>query len=186
MMGRPSVWPEDFGSAVVRDDDAALEELYTSELPGIFSFAAARVGRTDAEDVAAEVFHAAAVAFGDGRSEQVTKAWLFTVARNAIIGRWRRDTRRKAIVHLAFNGRVNDTAFPADWTEDPRREAVLEALNHLSPRHRTLLVLHHIDGMRVRELAEATGQSERAMESALARARRAFRTHYQQEEPWTT
>jgi hypothetical protein len=40
--------------------------------------------------------------------------------------------------------------------------------------------------MRVRELAEASGQSERAMESALARARRAFRTHYQQEEPWTT
>ena len=27
--------------------------------------------------------------------------------------------------------------------------------------HGTLLILHHIDGMRLRELADATGQSER-------------------------
>lgn len=40
------------------------------------------------------------------------------------------------------------------------------------------LLLHHVDGMTVAELADAGGRSVSATESALARARRAFRRLY--------
>lgn len=70
------------------------------------------------------------------------------------------------------------TTFPHDWSDDARRPAVLAALDALSERHRSMLILHHVDGMPTTELAEVMGISVRAVESALARARRSFRDHY--------
>ena len=164
-------------------DLSALEALFRRELDAIYRYIATRVGPTEADDVVGEVFHAAALAYADGRHTDVTRPWLFAVARNRVIERWRRASRRKALNHLAIPSQ--QPHFPADWTEDPRRGAVLDALAQLPERHRTLLILHHVDGMPVRELAASTDQSERAVESALARARRGFRRHYREEDPWT-
>ena len=54
----------------------AFETLYREMLPTVYRFTTARLGPTDGEDVAAEVFHAAAIAYRDGRRQQVTPAWL--------------------------------------------------------------------------------------------------------------
>lgn len=69
-------------------------------------------------------------------------------------------------------------SFPDEWHEDPRRPYVVAALDQLRDDQRSLLVLHHVDGMSVAELAESSGRSVAATESALARARRAFRRVY--------
>lgn len=61
----------------------------------------------------------------------------------------------------------------------PRGDQVLDTLSKLNDRHRILLVLHHIEGQSVPEIAEALGEGVRAIESALARARRRFRTIYE-------
>lgn len=168
------------------EDERRLERLVRAEINAIHRYASTRVSAAEVDDVVAEVFHAAAVAYGDGRATVVDRSWLFAVARNRVIDRWRRASRRKAIVHLAFNGVERDTAFPPDWTEDPRRTAVLAALNQLQPRHRILLILHHVDGVPVRELAEQANESVHATESALARARGAFRRHYKRDDEWTS
>ena len=125
------------------------------------------------------MFHAAALAYARNGPEAVTRPWLFAVARNKVIDRWRKATRAKARLELAVPRREDLVDFPDDWSDDERREAVLEALNNISSRHRTLLVLHHVDGMTVRELAEAADETPSAIESALARARRAFRRVYE-------
>ena len=79
--------------------EADFERTYRANVRAVYGYAATRVGRSEAEDVAAEVFQAAAVAFADGRAEQVTLAWLMTVARNKVIDRWRRTERHTLRAH---------------------------------------------------------------------------------------
>ena len=160
----------------------AFAAFYDSNVRDVYSFARARVGGDDAEDVTSEVFHAAAIAFKHGREEEISIAWLIGVARNKIIDRWRKAQRHKAKAHL-LRPRESDVAVPPDWYDDERRDAVLASVDQLSERHRSLLILHHLDGMPIAEIAEALEMSHSAVESALARARRAFRTEYEKRRP---
>lgn len=159
-----------------------LEQVYRDNVRRVHGYAHHRVGPNDALDIVAEVFHAAAMAARDGRIHQVTTPWLMAVTRNKVADHWRRAYRRKAKAHLLHLREADVTTFPHDWHEDPRRPAVLAALDRLRPRDRALLVLHHVDGLAVAELAELLGMSVSACESALARARRAFRDRYRPEE----
>ena len=156
----------------------AFAAFYDENIRDVYTYARARVGTDEAEDVTAEVFHAAALAFRQGRGEQLSTAWLIGVARNKIIDRWRKAERRKARSHL-LRERDSGVHFPADWFVDDRREAVQAAIDALSDRHRSLLILHHLDGMSIRSIAADLDLSESAVESRLARARRAFRKVYQ-------
>lgn len=160
------------------DQTARFETVYRTNLPNVYRYATARLGTSDGEEVTAEVFHAAAVAFNDGREEQVSGAWLMAVTRNKVIDRWRKAERRNALAHLIRPGKGDLVSFPEDWAVDPNREAVLAALDKVSERHRALLVLHYVDGMPAPEIAETLGISVSSIESALARARRSFRRHY--------
>lgn len=155
----------------------ALEEAYRTNVRAVYAYAAARLGRSEGEDVTAEVFHAAALAFADGRSADVTPAWLMSVTRNKVIDRWRRAERRMAKAHLLDES--SEPPDPLSMTLDhERRDRVLDALSALNRRHRMLLVLHYLEQQPVPDIAAALGQSTASIESALARARARFRTEY--------
>lgn len=156
----------------------ALERLYRQNVRVVYAYATARLGRSGGEDVTGEVFHAAAVAFADGRSAQVTPAWLMTVARNKVIDRWRRAERRMARAHLL--DAADDPPDPLALTLDhERRDRVLDALSALNRRHRMLLVLHYLETMSTPDIAAALGTTQASIESALARARARFRKEYE-------
>lgn len=155
-----------------------LEGLYRANVRRVHGFVHNRVGPDAAVDIVAEVFHAAAVATREGHVDELTPAWLMAVARNKIADHWRRAYVRKAKAHLVRARGDDLVSFPEDWASDPRREHVLAALDRLPARDRALLVLHHVDGMPVAELADVLGKSVAAVESALARARRRFREYY--------
>ena len=154
-------------------DVEAFDALYTENVRVVHAYAAARLGSGEGEDVTAEGFHAAVVAYRSGRAEQVTPAWLMAVTRNKVIDRWRRAERRMAKAHLLR--RTEDISVPGDWSDDGRRELVLEALQRLKHRHRSLLILHHVEGVPIVDIAADTGQSAEAVQSAIGRAREAFR-----------
>lgn len=160
-----------------RPDTVAFDALYEAEFGSVFRYARARLGRSDGEEVTSEVFHAAALAFSDGNGARVTPAWLMAVTRNKVIDRWRRAERRKAKHHLVWTR--EEAEFPDHWTQSATRDAVLAALDRMKPRHRTLLILHHVDGMSVPDIAAALGESTRSVESAVRRARASFRRHYE-------
>lgn len=159
-------------------DLTALEALYRANVRRVHGFAHNRVGEPDAADIVSEVFHAAALAVREGRIGDLTPAWLMAVARNKVMDHRRRAYTRKAKQHLTHMRGEDAVDFPADWTADTRRGEVIAALDALSAKNRSLLVLHHVDGMRIADLVELTGMSESAVESALARARRDFKKHY--------
>lgn len=168
-------------SGAIDDAEGALrafERFYRDNVTAVYRFAAQRLAAEDAEDVTTEVFLAAALAHRDGVGEELSRSWLIAVCRNKIIDRWRSAGRRKAKSHLVALRMPKDWTPPVDVAIDLRDERVRSALDRVSDRNRTLLVLHHVDGMPIRELAANAGLSESAIESALARARREFRRLY--------
>lgn len=161
---------------------AELHALFDQHVATVHRYVVSRLGQDLAEEVVSEVFHAAAVAYRDGRGHQVTIAWLMATTRNKVIDQWRRAARRKAKDHLIRPRAEDLVTFPEHWHEDSRRPAVLAALERCDQRHRAVLILHYVDGMTAPEIAESLGVTTAAIESLLARARRAFRRHYRDPE----
>ena len=157
---------------------ARFEELFRSEVDRVHSYARARLGESEAEDVVADVFHAAALAVRDGNEAALMPAWIMTVARNKVIDRWRRAQRRKVRDGMFRSHEQERLVEMDDWTDPGNREEVVATLDRLSSVHRMLLVLHYVDGMPASEIAEQLDKSVPAVESMLARARRAFRAEH--------
>lgn len=152
---------------------AAFRRLYEEMAPEVFGYARVRLSEVEAEDITAEVFHAAVVAINDGRGEQVTRAWLMTVARNKVVDRWRRAERDERAMRTLR--RRQEEEFPIQWAHEATRDTVLDALDRLPLGQRRLLVMKYVDSLPVRDIATVLHRTEGATESALARARRAFK-----------
>lgn len=170
--------PQSGTSGLSPDPSEWFRSLFNAHFDHVYNYARARVGPHEGEDVAADCFHAAAIAYRDGRAEQVTRAWLFSVAHNKVIDRWRRASTQRTKAHLLTAPLNDDDGFPSTLDTASTRDAVIKALDQLNHRHRALLILHHVDGAPTREIAAQMGMTPAAIDSALARARRAFRRHY--------
>lgn len=165
--------PVSHASIEIDADAEEFERMYRANVRLVYSYTRARVGEDDGADITADVFHAAVVAFRTGHADTVTTPWLMAVTRNKVIDHWRKAQRRKTKAHLLAL-RQDDIQEHFELASLDREE-LLRVLDQLSDRHRMLLILHHVDGMSLRELADALETSEPAVRSALARARRAFR-----------
>ncbi len=154
------------------DDFAAM---YDAALPVVYGFISLRVGgnRSLAEDLTADAFAAAVSEYRAGRPEVVTTSWLCTVAKRRLIDLWRRESvASKNVVSLADHRDVTDAA------DSGERELVVQALGALSSEQQAALVMQHVEGFSVAEIAEILGRTTKAAESLLSRARRAFRDAY--------
>jgi RNA polymerase sigma-70 factor (ECF subfamily) len=101
------------------------------------------------------------------------RTWLYQIARNAII-----DSRRRSAVRPPL----------APGGSDPDREAggpsieqamlgwqVAAALDRLSPEHRQVVRLAHLQGLSVREISQACGLPEGTVKSRTWYALRSLR-----------
>ncbi len=153
-----------------------FEDLYERSIDLVYSYARARLGPAEGEDVAGEVFEAALIAFQNGKQASVTEAWLVAVTRNKVVDRWRMSERRMAKRHLVATARSTPDLASAS-TDDTDR--LLLAMDQLSAFHRGLLVLHYQDGFPMREVAEQLGTTLSSAQSGIARARKALRLAYE-------
>lgn len=165
---------------VIRDDidglDDRFQSMYRSALPTVFGFLSFRTGgdRELAEDLTAETFAAAVARYKVGEEHLVTTSWLLTVARRRLIDHWRRsEVAERKLVLVAG-------AAQSEEPNNEERSLVMAVLAELPDSQRAALVLQHLEGMTVVEVAEIIGRSETATESLLARARRTFRRRYEE------
>lgn len=158
---------------VANDQLDEFDAFYDRTVDQVLSYARARVGAVEAEDITSEVFAAALVALRNGRGEAVSEAWLIAVARNKVVDRWRVAERNMARLRRLQRRHLGPTV------DSPASSAPIhEALDMLTTRHRSLLCLHYLDGYPMPQVAEMLGLSYEAARSGLARARRALATHY--------
>jgi RNA polymerase sigma factor (sigma-70 family) len=123
-----------------------------------------------AEDIAQEAF----VRLLDERPDN-PEAWLFTVAGNLAKNAVRGEVRQTKRLTLIAGGDSDRVASGADrmTLEHETARQVGSALDTLSERDRTLLLLHH-DGVAYKDLATVVGVKASSVAPLLARARRRF------------
>lgn len=159
-------------------DVVGFREMYEETLPVVYGFLSLRVGGNHslAEDLTSDTYSAAVGLFNAGRGHEVTISWLRTVARRRLIDHWRRSA-------VAADNVVSLVApVPSEPSDDEVRVAVAAALAVLSEAQRQALVLQHIEGFSVSEVAHLLGRTSKATESLLSRARAAFRHAFEEAE----
>jgi RNA polymerase sigma-70 factor (ECF subfamily) len=107
--------------------------------------------------------------------------WLRCVARNKLSDIGRRAVRQRRLIEGAgTDPRRQPLAYdPAGRLETSEtRTRVLGVLDRLDDLQRTALEYKYLDKLSVRDIAERCGQTEKAAESLLYRARRDFRRLY--------
>jgi RNA polymerase sigma-70 factor (ECF subfamily) len=117
----------------------------------------------------------------DGRADSIT--WLIAIGRNRLLDHLRRvereERRRLRLVVREIPPEESDRSA---WQAHEDRDDIFRAMRLLPATQRAALILHHVDGLPIRDVALAMGRSQTAVESLLSRGRERFRTVYEEHE----
>jgi RNA polymerase sigma-70 factor (ECF subfamily) len=160
-------------------DGQALLDRYFEP---VYSYVAYRVApdREAARDLTQDVFLAACRSVETLRSDGRAIEWLRAIARARVADHFRSLARRG--LAIATEEALAD--LPAADTGAVSREHEVQAvqvslvMRSLPGDYAEALENKYLDGMTVRAMAERRGQSEKAVESTLTRARGAFREQW--------
>jgi RNA polymerase sigma-70 factor, ECF subfamily len=154
----------------------SLRALYRAYSGELYGFALNALGdRGTAEEIVQEVFTRVwrhAEAYDPERGS--VRTWLYQIARHAII-----DMRRRASVRppLALQEPEPDASHAEGLSIERAMLGwqVATALDRLSPEHRQVIRLAHVQGLSVREIAERCGLPEGTVKSRTWYALRSLR-----------
>lgn len=163
-------------------DLAAYDELVRRYQTRIYSLAYNMTSsKEDAEDMVQDVFVKAFSSLKNFRGTSSFYTWIYRIAINRTINFVKKRKRRQAMSLDDVDGGIErDPAYvELSARESPVRDASLgelqEKLNKailtLSEKHRTVVVLHDIQGLPHDEIARMTGCSEGTVRSRLFYAR---------------
>ena len=161
-------------------DAAAFGEIYDTHVDSVYRYLLYRVREpSDAEDLTSEVFTRAFANVHRYRWQGKSfLAWLYTIARNAVTDRRRRDRPTVELDNahgLAEEGpTAHDRAVLGEEVD-----ALRGAVKHLTGEQQEVLVLRFIENMSSREVATILGKNEGAIRAlqfrALGRLRKILR-----------
>ncbi|MEA3112345.1 MAG: hypothetical protein QOG58_2144 [Caballeronia sp.] len=169
------------------DRDSDITATVLRERTKLGNFIRRRVrDPSDAEDILQDVLHEFVQAYRLPEPIEQVSAWLFRVARNRIIDRFRKK-KEQPLSEMAGSGhKVDDTnavddeyrldlALPADdggpeaaYARSVLLVALQNALDELPENQRDIFVAHEIEGRSFKELASESGV---ALNTLLARKR---------------
>lgn len=150
------------------------EQTFLKEKDRLLSFIRNRVSDADeAEDILQDVFYQFVAGYETIESLDRVTSWLFSVARNKIIDRYRRDAARPKRTDFAGHAGVEEEApltlqdILPDFGNTPEDalfreaiwEAIMAALDELPDEQREIFILNEIEEKGFREISEETGVS---------------------------
>jgi RNA polymerase sigma-70 factor, ECF subfamily len=160
-------------------DNLGGEALFDRYFEQVYAYVAYRTAPDGeaARDVTQEVFLAACRSAESLRNDGVAMAWLRAIARAKVADYFRSAARRSETPTPTETLAELPAANPdVHWNaQQARAVQVARILRSLPEGYGNVLEEKYLDGMSVREMAARRGQSEKAVESALTRARTAFR-----------
>jgi RNA polymerase sigma-70 factor (ECF subfamily) len=175
-----------------REEDAALARragsgeaeafgvLYDRYVDAVYRYVFYRVrNEAEAEDVTSEVFMRALRAIPKYEPRQAFLAWLYRIARNAVIDRSRRLGARQqvsfedALAHPNADQIVNpDSALLAGSDAS----VVRAAMRQLTPLQQEILVLRYVEGLDTKAISRLVGKRDGTIRGIEFRALSALRT----------
>jgi RNA polymerase sigma-70 factor (ECF subfamily) len=150
--------------AAVHDeaDEMAFERLYR----GSFALLVGQLfilttNRAEAEEAVQEAFARLWPRWHELREWDNPEAWVRRVAINIAISRWRKHSRLVSL--RESNVPIPDAGSPVG--------ELAEALRHVRRKHRQALLLHHVIGLSVAEVASEMSARQGTVKSWLSRGR---------------
>jgi len=156
-------------------DRRAFAALYDRHVDAVYRYAFFRLRiDAEAEDVTSEVFHRALVAMPRFEPRRPFLAFLYTIARNVVADRMRRE--RPVASYEDALAHPSDAPGPeelASVSDDVRR--LRSAIAQLTPLQQEVILLRFIEGRSTKEAAVVTGKRESTIRGIQMRALAALR-----------
>jgi RNA polymerase sigma-70 factor (ECF subfamily) len=167
-------------------DLSAFEELVSQYERRVYTLARRITGHEhDAEDVTQQAFLSALENLAGFREEASFYTWLMRITAHAA---FKVNRKRQGLPTISLEAATEpqdgDAAIPhpefiADWRQSPAELAqqsetsrlIEETLAQLDEKHRLIFLLRDVEGLSVKETAEALGLSEANVKVRLLRAR---------------
>jgi len=159
-------------------------EILVRRYQRLVATAALRMGtpRNEVEDVTSEVFYKVYRNLGRYRPEHALSTWLYRITINAALDRkrsLRHESRMEELSPALADGRPSLESQAGDRE---RSRLLQEALKRIPGHYRSPLVLAHLEGMPLDEIARVLDLPEGTVKSRLFRARallkEIIRRHY--------
>lgn len=173
---------EDDRALAIRAADGDVEAfgaLYDRHFDAVYRYVFYRVrNEAEAEDVTSDVFMKALRAIRRYEPRQVFLAWLYRIARNAVIDRGRRLANR---TQVTFEDALSHGA--SDRVVDPNESllagsdatALRTAIRSLTPLQQEVIVLRYVEGLDTAEICKITGRRDGTIRGIEFRALGALR-----------
>jgi RNA polymerase sigma-70 factor (ECF subfamily) len=157
-----------------RGELGAFEEVYRAHSGRLYSVACRMLGNpSDAEDLLQEIFLAAHRKLESYRGEAALGTWLYRLATNLCLDHLRSRATRTGQVTGALDDEIGlqDAGSRALAERTVARMDIERALQSLPEGCRAAFVLHDIEGLEHREVADVLGIAEGTSKSQVHKAR---------------
>ncbi len=155
------------------DQEAAFDRFFVDTCQFVVGLVTVTTGdATAAEDAVQEAYLRAHQRWGSLAVMDRPDLWVAKVATRLAVSNWRRR-RREMLLSVEV---------PAEMTDVLSRVWLQWGLETLSPKQRFVVILHHIHGLPIEEVAAAAGSSTETVRTHLKRARLRLRARFSDEE----
>ena len=155
-----------------------FDALYTQHVDAIYRYLSRRVfDRQTAEDLTSITFMKALEAIRSFHPrKQELKAWLYRIARNAMIDHFRKE-RPTQDIETAWDLPSDDvTSLAAERSVDIKR--LHKAMQHLNANEREIVMLRIWEDLSYKEIAALTGKTEANAKVIFSRSVQSLRTQF--------
>jgi RNA polymerase sigma factor (sigma-70 family) len=178
-------------AAMQQEQDRRIVAALERERPRLTHWLRRQLGDTgDVEDVLQDVFYELVVAFRMLQPIEQAGAWLFRVARNRVVDRWRKK-RPEALADHRVENAEGERLDLADLLPSPEAgpeaayahallvEELEEAIAELPDLHREVFLAHEVEGLSFKEIAARSGVNVNTLLSRKHQAVLALRARLQ-------
>ncbi len=177
----------DLVAAIRAGDETAFEELFRRYQPRVHAFVQRRVGDDGrAEELTQEAFLSALRRLRETEGVVVFRPWIYEIARNSTIDHFRRRSRTREVSVDVVEGLrpseharlISDRGPERAVAAKQQLETLQGALDELSARHGSILIMRELEGLSYREIGERLQLTRPGVESTLFRARRRLEAEF--------
>lgn len=160
-----------------KGESAAFGLLYDRHVAAIYRYVYYRVrDDAEAEDITSDVFMRALKAMPRYEPRQAFLAWLYRIARNAVIDRARKGNRQVSFEDALEHPGVDKIVEPdAEILAHSDSTVLRDAIAKLTPLQQEVVVLRFLEGYSTEEIARLVGKHEGTVRGIQFRAIGALR-----------
>ncbi|MDF1660237.1 MAG: sigma-70 family RNA polymerase sigma factor [Planctomycetota bacterium] len=150
------------------DAPDAFKSIYDRYARNVFGYSQKMLGnRSLAEDAVQETFTKLFRSLAHYDSQRPLKPYILKIAHNAVLDCLKRQKHLKGQQPLGDDQASQEPDARALATKAETKKEVEKALLALAPEHRSVLVLRHVRALKVQEIAEIHGCSDRAIRNRM-------------------